>query len=160
MVDVVQRWYFLRWHSNKKYFDRTKTKWNSNLKSFDELNLAYIIYVKITLLHTIGLQMPILTDTLLDVNPRTVFNDWLWKLAWLTKLEKDSSKQTTSNTTQLKKDQLGHQQTKQSKLNLPTNAIRVWEPPLTLLQNWPISQTNVKTFDLETTLHLTLLTSA
>lgn len=105
--------------------------------------------------------MPILTGTLLDVNPRTVFNDWLWKLGWLTKLEKDSLQQTTSNTTQLKKkDQLGHQQTKQSKLNLPTNAIRVWEPPLTLLQNWPISQTNVETFDLETTLHLTLLTSA
>ena len=52
--------------------------------------LAYIIYLKITLLHTIGLQMPILTGTLLDVNPRTVFNDWLWKLGWLTKLEKDS----------------------------------------------------------------------
>ena len=95
--------------------------------------------------------MPILAGTLLDVNPRTVFNDWLWKLGWLTKLEKDSLQQTTSNTTQL---------TKQSKLNLPTNAIRVWEPPLTLLQNWPISQTNVETFDLETTLHLTLLTSA
>ena len=111
--------------------------------------------------------MPILTGTLLDVNPRTVFNDWLWKLGWLTKLDKDSLQQTTSNTTQLKKrptgskkDQLGHQQTKQSKLNLPTNAIRVWEPPLILLQNWPISQTNVETFDLETTLHLTLLTYA
>lgn len=118
MVDVVQRWYFLRWHSNKKYFDRTKTKWNSNLKSFDELNLAYIIYVKITLLHIIGLQMPILTDTLLDVNPRTVFNDWLWKLAWLTKLEKDSSKQTTSNTTQLKKRPTGSptDKTEQTKL--------------------------------------------
>ena len=101
--------------------------------------------------------MPILTGTLLDVNLRTVFNNWLWKLGWLTKLEKDSLQQTTSNTTF---DQLGHQQTKQSKLNLPTNAIRVWEPPLTLLQNWPISQTNVETFDLETTLHLTLLSSA
>ena len=62
--------------------------------------------------------MPILTGTLLDVNPRTVFNDWLWKLGWLTKLEKDSLQQTSSNTTQLKKRPTGSptDQTEQTKL--------------------------------------------
>ena len=105
--------------------------------------------------------MPILTDTLLDVNPRTVFNDWLWKLAWLTKLEKDSSKQTTSNTTQLKKGPTGSptDQTEQAKLaNERYSSLRATTHFTAKLTNQSNQRWNV--CDLETTLHLTLLTSA
>lgn len=104
--------------------------------------------------------MPILIGTLLDVNPRTVFNDWLWKLGWLTKLEKDSLQQTSSNTTQLKKRPTGSptDQTEQTKLaNERYSSLRATTH---FAAKRPISQTNVETFDLETTLHLTLLTSA
>lgn len=118
MVDVVQRWYFLRWHSNKILRpDKDQMKLKPEIIWWVKSCVYYLCQNHITPHHR-PTNATILTDMLLDVNPRTVFNDRLWKLAWLTKLEKDSSKQTTSNTTQLKKRPTGSptDQTEQSKL--------------------------------------------